>query len=195
MVVKNPLHRSDLRIVVMDLEASALGRGSYPIEIGIATITGMHRPIDTCSTLIAPDPGWIADGLWSDASQRLHGIGKDDLSRHGLSIQTVCASLNELLRRNTLVVTDAPMFDQSWLDTLFGTAGIEQAFHIYEYDALCRHLDRDQYRQLVHLLDRTPTPHRAGPDAFRLASKLVEAHSGCPAIERAVPFRLHSGDE
>jgi hypothetical protein len=44
---------------------------------------------------------------------------------------------------------DAPIFELSSLDTLFDTAGVEQAFHIYEYDTLCGHLDRDQYCQPI----------------------------------------------
>jgi hypothetical protein len=33
---------------------------------------------------------------------------------------------------------------------------------------------------LAHLLDRSPIPHRAGADALRLASALMEAAVGHP---------------
>jgi len=74
----------------------------------------------------------------------------------------------------------APLHDQDWLDSLFRAAGREQLFTLREFDALTGSLDAGQGRRLAHLLDRSPIPHRAGADALRLASALMEAAVGHP---------------
>jgi DNA polymerase III epsilon subunit-like protein len=165
--MKNILNHSDLRIAVLDLEASALGKRSYPIEAGVALITGAARPIQTWSTMIRPTQGWLDVGLWSPASAAVHGISLETIMQQGYAVEDVCDWLNALLGSKTIVATDAPRYDQDWLDTLFREANREQLFTL-------------QYRHLVYLLDRTRVPHRAGADALRLASKLMEAHLGYP---------------
>ena len=46
----------------------------------------------------------------------------------------------------------------------------------------------DENRALVGLLSADAViPHRAGPDALRLASKLMEAHLGYPPRSETVP--------
>jgi DNA polymerase III epsilon subunit-like protein len=178
--MKNILNRSDLRIAVLDLEASALGNGSYPIEAGVALITGAARPIQTWSTMIRPTQAWLNAGLWSSASAAVHGIPLEIIVQQGHAVEDVCDWLNALLGSKTIVTTDAPRYDQDWLDTLFREAGREQLFTLYDFDVLTGGLNPDQYRHLVYLLDRTHVPHRAGADALRLASKLMEAHLGYP---------------
>lgn len=184
--MKNILNRSDVRIAVLDLEASALGIGSYPIEVGVALIQPAGHPIRTWSTMIRPTEAWLSEGLWSSASAGVHGIPLDLLQQEGHVIGDVCDWLNAILSTRTIVATDAPRYDQDWLDTLFKAAGREQRFILYDYDLLTGALGSDQYRHFVYLLDRDPAPHRAGPDALRLASRLMEAHLGYPP--RAEPL-------
>lgn len=177
----NPLDRNDVRLVVLDLEASALGPGSFPIEAGVAVIEGASKPIQMWSSLIKPTNDWEAQGLWSRESQAVHGITIEELRGEGRSVESTCDTLNDLLRSATAVVTDAPMYDQAWLDRLFDAAGKEQQFIIYDFERLAGCLDVEAYRQFVHLLERSSAPHRAGPDALRLASSVLEAHLGyCP---------------
>lgn len=38
--MKDILTRTDRRVAILDSEASALGAGSYPIEVGLALIKG-----------------------------------------------------------------------------------------------------------------------------------------------------------
>lgn len=174
----NVLDRDDLRVVVLDLEASALGPGSYPIEAGIAVIEGATRPIQAWSTLIKPPHDWRQHGFWSPESAAVHGITIEELKREGQSVGSVCDRLNAMLRPAAAVVTDAPMFDQAWLDRLFDAACKEQQFIIYDFERLAGCLTRDEYRQFVHLLERSAAPHRAAPDAVRLASAVLEARIG-----------------
>lgn len=174
----NPLDRTDVSLAVLDLEASALGSGSYPIELGIAVIGGASNPIRTWSSFIRPTKDWEENGLWSQHSAAVHGITVEQLRREGLSVESACDSLNALLLPAAAVVTDAPMHDQAWLDRLFDAAGREQQFIIYDFEQLAGCLDAEEYRQFVYLLERAATPHRAGPDALRLASAVLEARLG-----------------
>jgi len=174
----NPLDRNDVRLVVLDLEASALGKGSYPIELGIAIIEGATNPIQTWSSLIKPTEDWETHGLWSPHSQAVHRITIEELRREGRSIHTLCDTLNALLHPAVAVVTDAPMYDQVWLDRLFDAAGKMQQFVTYDFERLAGCLTTEEYRNFVHLLERSVAPHRAGPDALRLASAVLEARLG-----------------
>lgn len=178
--MKNLLNRSDRQVAVLDLEASALGAGSFPIEVGLALVRGTTRTIAAGAALIRPTEAWIRDGVWSDASAAVHGISLDLVVGHGQTVEQVCDWLNALLGTRTIVATDAPRYDQDWLDTLFAAAGRKQRFTLYNFERLTADFDPDQHRQLAYLLSRAPVPHRAGPDALRLASKLMEAHLGYP---------------
>lgn len=178
--MRSILDRDDLRIVILDLEASGLGPGSYPIEAGLALVSGPARQIRTRSILIRPTPQWRDTGLWSPASAAIHNIPRESLDLEGRPVADVCDWLNLELGPPAIVVTDAPAFDQAWLDTLFQAGNREQQFKLHEFDALTGSLDRDQYRTFVDILDRKVVPHRAGPDALRLAASLMEAHLGRP---------------
>lgn len=123
--MKNLLNRSDRQIAVLDLEASAMGAASYPIKVGLALVRGPARTIATASSLIRPTEAWVRDGLWSDASAAVHGISLDLAVNQGEAVEQVCDWLNGLLGSNTIVATDAPRYDQDWLDTLFEAAGRE----------------------------------------------------------------------
>lgn len=185
--MKNILNRSDRLLSVLDLEASALGPGSYPIEVGVAIIRPVPLPILTWSTMIRPTKAWLGTGVWSAASAAVHGIPLESARQQGIEVESVCDQMNQLLGRNTIVATDAPRYDQDWLDTLFNAAGRKQLFTLYDFDLLTGGLEPDQYRQLMYLLSRTPVPHRAGGDALRLATALMEAHRGYPPRIEAAP--------
>lgn len=177
---KNLLSRSDLRVAVIDIEASALGKGSYPIEVGFALIGPVPQPIQTWSTLIRPAAGWLENGRWSPGSEAIHGIPKSLILKGGLEPSKVCDALNSHLEAQLFVVSDAPRFDQDWLDTLFQAGKREQLFRLYDFDQLKGDLNADQHRQLRYMLSRDMPPHRAEGDARRLAGCLMEVHLGYP---------------
>lgn len=178
--MRDLLNRPNLRIATLDLEASGLGEGSYPIEVGVALIQGGTQPLQSWLTMIRPTRAWLNDGFWSPASARVHGLPIETIKQQGHAVEDVCDWLNGLLKSTAIVATDAPSYDQDWLDTLFRAAGREQLFTLYHYEVLTSGLSPDQHRHLGYLLNRDPIPHRAGPDALRLASKLMEAHLGYP---------------
>lgn len=185
--MKNILNRSDRRIAILDVEASALEAGSYPIEVGVALVRGSSEPIGVGAKLIRPTKEWLDIGVWSKSSEAVHGIPLERVQRDGETVEKVCDWLNGLLGARTIVATDAPRYDQDWLDTLFAAAGREQKFRIFDFQVLTRDFSADQHRHLAYLLGRDSPPHRAAADAGRLASRLMEIQWGYPPREGPLP--------
>jgi hypothetical protein len=114
---------------IIDLEASGFGRGSYPIEVGIAL-----ENRDIHSFLIKPEADWTH---WSDEAERIHGISREQLSSEGVCIEDIALKLNEILVGKTLY-SDAWSFDSSWIGRLFDSAGIVQRFRIETINKLLK---------------------------------------------------------
>lgn len=185
--MKNILNRRDRKIAILDVEASALDTGSFPIEVGVAIARGPSEPIRVGAKLIRPTKEWLEIGVWSKSSEAVHGIPLELVQQEGEAMESVCDWLNALLGNNTIVATDAPRYDQDWLDTLFAASGREQQFRIHDFQVLTRDFSADQHRQLNYLLGRDPPPHRADEDAMRLASNLMETHWGHPPRKATLP--------
>lgn len=114
---------------IIDLEASGFGRGSYPIEVGIAL---ENREIH--SFLIRPEEDWTH---WSEEAEKIHGISREQLQTEGLCIEDIALTLNGMLRGQTLY-SDAWSFDSSWIGRLFDSAGIVQRFRIETINKLLK---------------------------------------------------------
>ena len=117
---------------IIDLEASGFGRGSYPIEVGIALDNR-----DIHSFLIKPEADWTH---WSEEAEQIHGITREQLQAEGMSIEDIALKLNDMLRGQTLY-SDAWSFDSSWLGRLYDEAEIVQRFKV---DTLMRLLNEDE---------------------------------------------------
>ena len=102
-------------IAFLDFEASSLGSGSFPIEVGWAVDGGEAE-----THLIQPAPGWTG---WSAASERLHGIPQARLlaegEPHGDVARRVAAALGG---EGMAVASDNPEFEQFWLERLTAAA-------------------------------------------------------------------------
>lgn len=116
---------------IIDLEASGFGRGSYPIEVGIALADGSVHAL-----LIKPADGW---DHWDEKAEAIHGITREYLQAHGKTPREVAIFLNDLCSGLTLY-SDAWSFDSSWLGRLFDEAEIIQRFKL---DTLTRLLSED----------------------------------------------------
>ena len=193
--MKNILNRSDRRIAILDVEASALDARSFPIEVGVALVRGPSEPIGVGAKLIRPTKEWLDTGVWSKSFEAVHGIPLELLQREGEPVEEICDWLNGLLNTDTIVATDAPRYDQDWLDTLFAAAGREQKFRTFDFQALTRDFSADQHRHLAYLLGKDAPPHRAAEDALRLASRLMEAHWGHPPRKGPLPALSDLGGE
>ena len=145
--------------IVLDLEASGFGRGSYPIEVGLAMTDG-----HLVDYLIKPFDDWTH---WQESAEEVHGIPRAQLFEEGREPRFVVDELNQLLQGET-VYSDGWGVDRSWLALLFHDAGVFQGFKI---DSIFSLLTEEQLYQWKNnkekVLDITGMKlHRAGTDAM-----------------------------
>lgn len=152
--------------VFIDFEASGLSSKSWPIEVGISWLTG--RKIITQSRLIKPRSDWsMAD--WSSKSAEIHGISRQEIEAAD-NADTVTQWLLEAVGQRALV-SDAPGFDQLWLNRLLGRQGpkIEDfdklVWSAFSADGL---IQPGRMHRVYKALSESETVHRAGEDAAKL---------------------------
>lgn len=107
--------------ILIDIEASGFGKGSYPIEFGYVDVRGQPW----CS-LITPCDDWTH---WNSVAENLHHISRDILLAHGKSIDVIAAHLNEVFLNKT-VYSDGWLQDYTWLSQLFEAANISPHFKL-----------------------------------------------------------------
>ena len=149
------------RHCVIDIEASGFGRHSYPIEVGYVLDDGR-----AWCTLIDPVADWVH---WDDAAQRLHGIARDALGRHGRAPREVAQRLNDELG-GRIVYCDGWAHDYAWLGALFEAAGQAPRFRLESVNSL---LDEARLARLDGLRQAAfgalgIARHRASSDARAL---------------------------
>ncbi len=159
--------------VVIDLEASGFGHGSYPIEVGVALEDGSTRCF-----LIRPAADWTH---WDAEAEAMHGISRDLLMSHGHSVSEVAEQLNELLLYK-MVYSDAWGHDQSWLALLFDTAGLPRRFRVESLRCLLQedHLDYWHTEKAAALRGLKNVRHRASNDALVLQRTLLGTLTRAP---------------
>ncbi|WP_280563658.1 hypothetical protein [Chromohalobacter sp. 48-RD10] len=145
--------------ILLDIEASGFGRGSYPIEVGIARADG-----STCAFLIQPLEEWTH---WDPKAELLHGISRGRLHREGYPVIEVARWLNDELGVDGIAYSDSWGYDNTWLSLLFHHAGMLPRFRL---EALRRLLDESQLERWgamkeVIIRERGIQRHRAGDDA------------------------------
>lgn len=147
--------------IIIDVEASGFGRGSYPIEVGVVLPDGTRH-----CYLIAPARSWRH---WDDDAERIHGISREVLMTHGRPLQEVAWRLNELLRDKT-VYSDAWSFDLSWLGKLYDAAHLLQAFRVADIADLVDEAQRVRLQALKREVagEMGLGRHRASRDACML---------------------------
>jgi hypothetical protein len=143
---------------IVDVEASGFGRGSYPIEVGIALEDGSVHAM-----LIKPADGW---DHWDESAEKIHGISREYLIENGKPVREVAIFLNDLCGGQTLY-TDAWSFDSSWIGRLFDEAEIVQ---IFKLDTITRLLTESELENWSDVKDKTIKKmglilHRADNDA------------------------------
>jgi hypothetical protein len=158
------------RIRFLDIEASGLQRGSYPIEFAWSDIN-----LATQEFLVRPHLSWGLEN-WSVASERIHGISRQQLEADGIPVEDAAARLNAALA-GMVVVSDHPGPDTHWLTTLFELVEIEPEFEIGDWHELCQieaaqqWLTQEEVTAIeVATSSEFPRLHRARPDALYLAA-------------------------
>lgn len=150
---------------VLDIEASGFGPRSYPIEVGYVLADGRTR-----CTLVRPPGHWTH---WDAEAERVHGISRELLARHGRGAAEVARMLNADLAGQT-VYCDGWAHDFPWLALLFDEAGQAMHFRLESVarlfpDARLSQLDQARREAVAELgLAR----HRASNDARALQRAL-----------------------
>jgi hypothetical protein len=178
-------------LFTIDFEASSLAPGSYPIEVGVCRWISPDRPIEGWSTLIRPDPFWIAEGLWSPQSQEVHGICREELET-GITPTDTMMALNAIIGSNA-AFCDGGQYDVSWARRLVLAAKVPNTFKLGDFDMLTGLCDQLGYMRLVRFLDRTPARHRARDDAELLMKALARGLGLEHGTTRDIETR-HPGD-
>ena len=148
----------------IDFEATGLGFGSWPVEVGWSLLTGEVK-----SLLITPSPYWSMDA-WDPVAEAMHGLSLKQIKSEGLEAAIVCDHLNADLA-GCNVYSDAPAFDAMWLGALFNAApGKRPAFRLCDiHDLLDSNLTDEEWRTCVEAAsDISPRAHRAAADVKHL---------------------------
>ncbi len=152
--------------IIIDVEASGFGRGSYPIEVGTVNAQG-----DAHCSIIRPEPDWLH---WDDKAEKLHGISRQVLEEHGRAPIDVARDLNQWLA-GQVVYSDAWGNDISWLGLLYETAGISQHFQLESLRSLISEEQMTIWHQIKEqvIKDSSCQRHRASCDALILQKTYV----------------------
>ena len=161
------------RPLFVDLEASGLHAGPYPIEVGWCGLD-----LTATSFLIKPHATWSEDD-WSVTSERVHGIARRQVIADGVDAVEAATRLNAACAGKE-VFSDSPSFDQGWLSRLFRDVGVIQVFTLRDASALealaVQHAELPS-SDLEELRERVarhyPHSHRAAADARRAAARLL----------------------
>lgn len=153
--------------IILDIEASGFGLGSYPIEVGFIMDDGRSW----CS-LVKPEPGWQH---WDPNAAALHGIDRHQLQKHGRSALDIAQTLNDWLHHQ-VVYTDAWAHDYTWLNKIFEAANLSPSFKLDNLRTLLSDQDAEQWHTTkLRVAKQYPMPrHRASNDA-RLLQLTVQA--------------------
>ncbi|MDW7748442.1 MULTISPECIES: hypothetical protein [Halomonas] len=144
---------------LLDIEASGFGRGSYPIEVGLARADG-----STCAFLIQPLAEWTH---WDPKAELLHGISRGRLQREGYPVRQVARWLNDELGEVGIAYSDSWGYDNTWLSLLFHHAGMLPAFRLEALRILLSEGQQALWSRTKEAIIREQGihRHRAGEDA------------------------------
>ena len=158
--------------IIIDIEASGFGAGSYPVEIAVVLPNSEKH-----NFLVKPAPEWTS---WDREAEQTHGIHRGLLEDWGLPIDEVAWRLNRLLEGQT-VYSDGWSFDLSWLGRLYEQAQQPQCFRLesltqlLSQEHLC-HWDRVKRQVICEIgLKR----HRASSDAMILQKTYLRVKHDC----------------
>ena len=143
---------------MLDVEASGLGRNSYPIEVGYVLPDG-----HAYCTLVRPETHWTH---WDAGAERLHRIPRAIIEARGLPALEVARKLNAQLS-GQVVYSDGWANDYSWLGALFDAAELVPRFKLENLRTLLNETEADQWHVVKAQIssERGVQRHRASSDA------------------------------
>ncbi len=146
------------------------------IEAGVA-IYDRHETIQTWSSLVRPSPHC----RWDEQAAAVHKIARADL-QDAREPRFVADELNKVMDGVAAAHCDGYKYDAAWMNNLYRDAGIAPSFELNPLEEMPRTHMR---MHMGAYLDRTATPHRAGPDALRLMQAYCYALGKKPAVVEA----------
>jgi hypothetical protein len=163
-----PLEGPDIELppVVLDIEASGFGLGSYPIEIGFVDAHGQSW----CS-LVRPQPDWQH---WDPNAATVHKITREQLAMRGRAPDEIVQVLNDRLR-GQVVYSDAWAHDYTWLNRLYEVADRSPTFKLDNLRQLLSDSDAARWHEVKRrvALSLGLERHRASADARVLQQTLL----------------------
>lgn len=179
----------------IDVEASSLHVGSWPVSVGWA-----FDDLAGGMMLIRPEPDWDD---WSWQSEQIHGISRDLLVAEGVPAAEVARRLNEALagcqvHSDTGTAEGDGGSDLKWLWRLFSSVDMKMEFRVFSEDlATAQQLglkSRADLRRILPEFDEArelaerlwPHSHDAFEDARHLAAEwrlTVDDDLRCRAAE------------
>jgi hypothetical protein len=106
-------------VLCLDFEASAIGVGSYPIEVAVVDCSSA----ECHSWMIRPTERWLSHGAWSDEAAAVHGLTLPELVELGLPAQQVAREVSACCDRKS-VLCDGGEHERRWLAALYATTDV-----------------------------------------------------------------------
>jgi hypothetical protein len=173
MMISHLTYRSQ-PILFIDLEASSLDPRGYPIEIGWAAAHDLVS-VTHDSLLIRPTIDWRESGHWSEESAAVHRISWGDLTRDSMDVLDVFPRIDAAFA-GQMLVSDAPDPDLRWLAMVYEAVDRPCPWRLHDLALVRRGIvaemdlnPRTAFAALDLEETKEPRPHRAGPDAVRMA--------------------------
>jgi len=161
--------------IVMDIEASGFGAGSYPIEVGFS-----QRHGEGWCTLIRPHDDWQH---WDEGAAQVHRIPREILVERGRPVARVAESLNQILAGHT-VYTDGWAHDYVWLAKLFDAADQQPHFRLADFREIISPKQEELWHQTKDQvqIDLNVNRHRASNDARILQLTWLRTYDACKTL-------------
>lgn len=144
--------------IILDIEASGFGVGSYPIEIGYASANG-----ETWCALVQPQAEWLH---WDIEAEKLHQQSRQHLMQHGIPAWQIAKHLNLTFSGQTLY-SDAWFNDFVWLSCLYEAANMQPSFKLEDLRVILSPQQADIWHPTKQAImaSLTMERHRASIDA------------------------------
>jgi hypothetical protein len=169
-------------LISLDFEASGLGEGTYPIEVGVAVWHGPDTPIRSWSTLIAPTPDWVAKGVWKPEAAAIHNIPRGSLHA-GKKPREVVRCLNAIIGYAGVALCDGGKNDDYWLQRLIEAGDEPVGFALASWHLITLHYSIEEMVRHCGGQSGEEPLHRAGPDAVLNIRLIAEALGYADLIE------------
>lgn len=144
--------------IIIDIEASGFGAGSYPVEIGYVDSRG-----EVWSASVQPHADWLH---WDHEAEKLHQQSRQSLEVYGASAREIALHLNHVFAGKT-VYTDGWYQDFVWLHCLYEAAGRNPNFKLEDLSVMLTAAQKSVWHEIKQALrEQMALPaHRASADA------------------------------